>query len=242
MIHTYNSIKQKGFTLIELLIALAIIAIIITLMMLGQGLQLSRGEDARRKSDLAKLKVSFEDYYNDKGCYPPPILLQRCGSSDLAPYVAKVPCDPRTKQPYPYYMSNTCDWYALYATLGDVNDPVIPTLGCFPTCGVPDELYNYIQTNGAITPAQTADQIGAGNALSGNAGAPTPVPTSTPTPVPTPTSTSTPTPTPVNALACDPSGQCNIYQDPVGSGCPITFTDASACQQACVNPANRCAQ
>src|SRR5258708_1862599 len=92
----------EGFTLIELLIALAIVAMLIAILVLGQGLQLSRGEDARRKADLAKLKVSFEDYYNDKGCYPPAALLQRCGSADLSPYVAKIPCDPRTKAPYPY--------------------------------------------------------------------------------------------------------------------------------------------
>src|SRR5258708_32581778 len=127
--HMQVSKKRSGFTLIELLIALAIIAILFVVLLLGEGLQLSRGEDARRKSDLAKLKVAFEDYYNDHNCYPPPALLQRCGSTDLAPYVARIPCDPRSRQPYPDYIDSSCQWYAIYTTLGDKNDAVISTLG-----------------------------------------------------------------------------------------------------------------
>ncbi len=229
---------EVGLTLIELLIALAIVALLILLLMIGQGLQLSRGEDARRKADLAKLKVAFEDYYNDHNCYPPPALLQRCYSSDLAPYVAKIPCDPRSKQPYPYYLDSTCQWYALYTTLGDLHDPVTPTLGCFPTCGVTGQSYNYIQTNGKLSPAQTAIIINGG----GSSGGPTP----TPTPAPTPSGSGTPgpstSPSGSGSLACDPSGQCNIYADPAGSGCPVVYSDATLCQQACSNPANRCAQ
>lgn len=217
---------QRGLTLIELLIALAIVAIIILLMLLGQGLQLSRGEDARRKSDLAKLKVAFEDYYNDHNCYPPQSLLQRCGSADLSPYVGKIPCDPRTRQPYPYYLDSRCSWYALYTTLGDTGDPVISTLGCSPTCGITGQSYNYVQSNGSLTSSDLSDEVN-----SGAGGA-----------VPTPSPSPTPTPSPDSFLACDPSGQCNVYYDPEGSGCPITFTEPQACQQACSNPANRCAQ
>lgn len=227
---------ESGLTLIELLVALAIVALVILLMLLGQGLQLSRGEDGRRKSDLAKLKVAFEDYYNDHNCYPPPALLQRCGSSDLSPYVAKIPCDPRTKQPYPYYLDSQCSWYALYTTLGDVNDPVISTLGCSPTCGVAGQSYNYVQTNGSASVSEIADEV---NSQPG----PTPTPTPTPGPTTTPVPTPSPTPPPGGGqLACDPSGMCNIYNDPAGSGCPVTFSDPVVCQNACANPANRCAK
>lgn len=247
---------QSGLTLIELLIALAIIAVLILLMFLGQGLQLSRGEDARRKSDLAKLKVAFEDYYNDHNCYPSPELLQTCNSSDLQPYVAKVPCDPRTKLPYPYYWDASCTWYASYTTLEDKSDPIISTLGCAPTCGVPNKPYNYIQTNGKLTPAQFAALIGAGGGVfiepgssppPGGGATPTPTPVG-PTPTPSPSGSAGPTPSPSATpipgggnLACDPSGQCNVYNDPGGSGCPITFTDPVACQAACASPTNRCA-
>jgi prepilin-type N-terminal cleavage/methylation domain-containing protein len=259
---------SSGFTLIELLVALTILALIITLMLLGAGIQLSRGEDARRKADLAKFKIGFEDYYNDHRCYPPPALLQRCGSSDLAPYIAKVPCDPRTKQPYPYYWDGSCQWYAAYTTLEDTSDPVITTLGCSPTCGVPNQPYNYVQSNGKYSVSQMASYISGGvmqtlvptpTPSPGGGGLPTATPTAAPTqppgggnptptpgggnPTPTPTPAPSPTPTPnMNNLACDPSGQCNVYNDPNGSGCPVTFSDPTACQQACADPANRCAR
>lgn len=221
-----RQLLQRGLTLIELLVALAIVAIVILLMLLGQGLQLSRGEDARRKSDFSRLKIAFEDYYNDHNCYPPPSLLQRCGSNDLSPYVSKVPCDPRTRRPYAYYLDSNCSWYAMYTALGDVNDPVIQTLGCSPNCGIEGESYNYVQSNGSLGVSELAEEINSGGAVQ---------------PSPTPPPSPTPSPTPYNALACDPSGICNVYQDPQSSGCPITFTDPDVCQQACANPANRCA-
>ncbi len=71
--------------------------------------------------------------------------------------------------------------------------------------------------------------------------APTSTPTAAPTSTPTPTPSITPSPTPSPGnLACDPSGQCNNYGDPVSSGCPVTFTDVGACMEACADPANRC--
>ncbi len=246
---------QSGLTLIELLIALSIVAVIILLMTLGQGLSLSRGEDARRKSDLAKLKVAFEDYYNDHNCYPEPTLLQTCGGADLSPYVAKIPCDPRLKTPYPYYWDASCSWYALYTTLEDKTDPIITTLGCFPTCGVTGKPYNYIQSNGKLMPSQIAAIIDAGGAVTiepgptptppGGGGTPTPSPSGSSTPTPSPSGSGTPTPSPSgpgNNLACDPNGQCNYYADPVGSGCPITYSNPHLCQQACADPVNRCAK
>lgn len=213
--------------MIELLIALVIVGIMILVLALGQGLQFARGEDARRKSDFARLKVAFEDYYNDKGCYPPPALLQRCGSSDLAPWIAKVPCDPQSRQPYAYYMDSSCKWFALFTTLGDTKDPVITTLDCSPTCGIANFPYNFVQTNGGARVDSIINTINGGGSVS-----------ATPTPVPTPT----PTPTPVNntAYACDPLGYCNIYFNPSANGCPVTFQDAATCQAACSTVSNRC--
>lgn len=70
---------------------------------------------------------------------------------------------------------------------------------------------------------------------------PTSTPTAVPTSTPTPTPSVAPSPTPSSGnLACDPSGQCNNYGDPVASGCPVTFTDVGACMAACSDPANRC--
>lgn len=208
--------RDSGFSMIELLVALAIIAVLILFLMLGQGLQLGRGEDAKRKSDLARLKVAFEDYYNDHGCYPPPELLQRCGSTDFSPYLAKVLCDPRSKKPYTYIRDPKCRWYGIYTTLIDTNDPVITTLNCSPTC-IPGQPYNFVQTNGNVstsiinTYVQNNPEVI--NVPSGNV-----------------------------TYACDPNGQCNVYDNPGLKGCPRTFSDPIACQTACADPANRCAR
>ena len=47
------------------------------------------------------------------------------------------------------------------------------------------------------------------------------------------------TPTPPGSWGCTPGGQCNLYADPVGSGCPVTFFSGD-CDNQCGNPANRC--
>ncbi len=65
---------DSGFTLLELLIVIAILAVIgiISLILLNPMQQIGKAWDAKRKADLATLRKVFEDYYNDKGCYPQP--------------------------------------------------------------------------------------------------------------------------------------------------------------------------
>lgn len=233
-----HSTKRRGFTLIELLAAMAILAVMILFLMLGQGLSIARSDDAARKSDFAKMKVAFEDYYNDKGCYPDPALVRNCGSSDLAPYLAKVPCEPRTRRPYAYYKESSCKWYGLFTTLSDSKDPVSATLGCSPNCGITGYDFNYVQTNGAkpltvVIPIVNGDPSGWGGGGPGGGSNPSPTPNATPVPTPTPH---------IGLYACDPNGLCNAYDDPIGKGCPITFDDPTVCQTACATVANRCAQ
>ncbi|MBD3279271.1 MAG: hypothetical protein GF390_01005, partial [Candidatus Pacebacteria bacterium] len=62
--------SQAGLTLIELLVIVTIIAVVLILLVLSIPRQLGRARDSQRKSDLEKIKVAFEDYYNDHHCYP----------------------------------------------------------------------------------------------------------------------------------------------------------------------------
>ena len=200
--------RERGLTLIELLIVVTILALLMLLAASAYKLQHQRALDARRKSDLAKLKVVFEDYYNDKHCYPTATMMGHCGLNDLQPYMDKVPCDPLTHLSYGYTYDTACTYYGLFTTLQDTSDPVIKEIGCYPRCAatVP---YNY-----GITNSGKSLSFLAGNLLLGGA----------------------------TTFACSPSGQCNIYSDPIGNGCPITFPDANTCQQSCSVPGNRCAQ
>jgi prepilin-type N-terminal cleavage/methylation domain-containing protein len=100
---------KKGFTLIELLLIIAILAVLATMafLFLNPFEQFKKGHDSRRRSDLAQIKIAFENYYEDKGCYPPATSLNNCGGTNLAPYLKIIPCDPVTKLPYTYVPDNT---------------------------------------------------------------------------------------------------------------------------------------
>src|SRR5690606_1314839 len=101
---------NKGMSLIEILIVVAVLillGLVLSRSVLGQT---AKARDARRKDDLEKIRVAFEDYYNDNQCYPAPETLTSCGSAQLSPYLQSVPCDPVDKQPYAYFSlrGNVC--------------------------------------------------------------------------------------------------------------------------------------
>lgn len=115
-------IKRKtGFSLIELLIVVSIIAILIIGAILMLNKQRDRADDARVKAELDRLKIAFEEYHNDNGCYPPPEWFDSkddCGSNQFSPYLNAISCDKNTGLPYVLETDETgCGWYKLYATL-----------------------------------------------------------------------------------------------------------------------------
>jgi prepilin-type N-terminal cleavage/methylation domain-containing protein len=120
---------RRGFTLIELMITITVVVILALLILtqLNPMLQIFKGYDTVRKTDLAKLKLAFENYYEDKGCYPPEGILDDCGSTDLAPYIDEIPCDPSTGDPYELYFypsSQSCNQnFVIYSSLANVFDP-----------------------------------------------------------------------------------------------------------------------
>lgn len=90
--------------------------------------QIFKGYDARRRADLAKIKIALEAYYGDHDCYPVFPLRDAnglpsyvCDSDILAPYLASMPCDPTSKKPYTIYLtpvnSNCPQQYAVYAKI-----------------------------------------------------------------------------------------------------------------------------
>lgn len=210
--------KRSGFTLMELLIVVTIIILLVLLVLINLRTQILRGRDSRRKADLNKVQKAFEEYFNDRENYPYAEILDSCGSDNLAPYVNRVPCDPKTQLPYLYIPSESATpGYALCAALEDLHDPDIARVGCDPTgCGfLPG--YNYCVSAG-IDNVATGFYPGSGIQW---------------------TPTSTPTPYYGGDYACTPAGNCNQYDDPALHGCPIAFAETD-CQGACINPAYRC--
>jgi len=150
--------QKKGYSLIEVLIVTAIFLLLLILASQQLATQLAKGRDARRKSDLDRIKKAYEDYASDRNQYPPFGTLDTCGDASvtaLAGYLSEIPCDPDGTPylyvPYPDF-SDTSGGFRVYAKLELETDPDIATLGCNQGigCGIPISLvspgpeeYNY---------------------------------------------------------------------------------------------------
>ncbi len=215
--------RADGFTLTEVLVIIAIIAILAAIMlMVNWRVNIYRAQDARRKSDLANIRRAFEEYYNDKQCYPPADVLDTCGASTLSPFLAKIPCDPVSGEPYKYVPeneANVCTGNRLCAKLQDFGDPDIRALGCDGRngCGW-GPYWNYCLATGAnVTPADFNPDL-------------------------PPTPTPSPTPSLFGNYACRKGtifggiviipGACNDVGDPSFFGCPYSFAESN-CQNKC---------
>ena len=145
---------QTGISIIEVLIVVSILLLLMVALYRTISRDVEKARDADRKKDLKDIKIAFENYYNDKGCYPPAGSLENCGSTALAPYLAQIPCD-KKEQAYLYLPVNNaasqpCAGYRVLTKLAILNDPMIEQVGCPLGCGgipvglVDDpEKYNY---------------------------------------------------------------------------------------------------
>lgn len=122
----HNS-RRNGFTLIELLVVLAILAILMIIALSMVTHNRDKAQDSKIKSDLHRLKLVFEEYHSDNGCYPPPDFfddISDCGSNHLAPYLGSIPCNQKGGNPYTVERDSTgCEWFKIYANLAIESDP-----------------------------------------------------------------------------------------------------------------------
>jgi type II secretory pathway pseudopilin PulG len=146
--------SQNGISLIELLLIVAILLVLMVALYRTIGRDVDKARDADRKKDLKDIKVAFENYYNDNECYPDANALDNCGDTNLAPYLAQIPCD-KVGNTYLYLPVNDasgqpCAGYRVLTQLAILNDPMIEQVGCPEGCGgIPvgmvqhPERYNY---------------------------------------------------------------------------------------------------
>ncbi len=145
-----------GFTLIEVMIAVAIVAILVVLVITTFTRQIIKGNDAKRKADLDRIKVAVEEYEKDHNCYP--LTISCPADAGLDPYLRNIPCDPITHEAYGYDNESiedgtTCPrWFRIYAALQNTDDTsIIPKIG-------PDGAYNYyVYSPNAPYPAPVYD-------------------------------------------------------------------------------------
>jgi len=93
---------QKGFTLIELMVVIAIIGVLSALFINTSTINLKKGRDARRKSDLELIRSGIETYRADCNSYPVAMPFSgtlvgsnaniNCANTNT--YISKVPQDP----------------------------------------------------------------------------------------------------------------------------------------------------
>lgn len=130
--------RKKAFTIVELLLVMALIIALMTvgLLLLNPQEQFARSKDAIRKNDLHTLRNIFEDWKDDKGCYPKlldvcsstlssttcEICTSKAGSPSFAPYSNSTICDPESpRRDYLYKIQGdaTCpSAFLVYTKLG----------------------------------------------------------------------------------------------------------------------------
>jgi len=148
---------RKGVTLVELLIVITILAILAMLLIGGMNFiaQVNKAADADKKADLNRIKIAFEDYFNDKGCYPDVALMttlgqeSNCGTNVFEPWLDPWLCTTRD-EPYRFVVDNGSgcpDWFIVVTDLENENDSGLVDECGFEGCEVvgtdPAEMANY---------------------------------------------------------------------------------------------------
>jgi len=154
---------RRGFTLVEILIVMAILVILLVAAIgsLNPVALVGRANDAKRKKDLGRIKIAFEEYANDNNnCYPRQAMLDglSCGSAGFASWgINSWPCDPSRREPYVMLTGdevNCPKWYKIFAKLDNKNDKDIVAggSGSYPgLIGLSGDGVNYGVSSGNVS-------------------------------------------------------------------------------------------
>ncbi len=228
MVRFLNKNNKEAFTLVELVIVITIVSFLISALAIGYINQLRKARDAKRKTHLQKMRLAFEDYYNDWGCYPDDgAVFEDCRSNVFSPWIKEIYCDPLGNSVFYKVVpqeSDCPDWYAIYTNIEYSRDPQLLVNECYGICTVDGEDYNFVVYSEGLV---TADLPGLPSSYYEPTNTPIPPPggptaTSTPTGIPgDPTSTPTITPTPTQfqgptSIPCGPECYQSVYNSFTG--------------------------
>ncbi len=136
-----HSIRNRGLTLVELIIVVSIVAALALIGIAYFREQTFKGNDAKRKSDINRIKIAVEEYEKDHDCYP---LAVSCNpGTGLEPYLSRIPCEPKSNASYYYeHQDSVCPgWYRVYTVLDSDNDSSL-TPGIGPT-----SVFNFVESS-----------------------------------------------------------------------------------------------
>lgn len=150
-----KTITSHGFTLIELLTVIGIISLLFAFMLsfINPAMQLKKGRDGVRKSDLRQIQAALEMYRADIGSYPAAVsnaLNPNCGTTSLGNascmviYLQKIPKDPKTDGNYIYKSESPGTNYCIRTCLENTNDQQKDTTNDYTPC----QTYAYAATCG----------------------------------------------------------------------------------------------
>lgn len=105
---THSTKTNDGFTLSELIVVLLILAILAGVLVPRVTDRLAAARDAQRMSDVRRVRDALEQYFLDRGNYPPPAISKDEGQYD---------------------MSNTGDFIPELLRTGYLREPVVDPLG-----------------------------------------------------------------------------------------------------------------
>ena len=84
--------KERGFSLLELIVVMTIIGLLVGITLPAYRNATQRAREATLKEDLVRMRKAIDEYYTDKGEYPPAL-------EDLvtSSYLRGIPKDPITE-------------------------------------------------------------------------------------------------------------------------------------------------
>ena len=115
---------SSAFTLLELLIVFFIIALLSTLAYVSLENARAKGRDTRRLADIHNIRQALELYKDIECNYPEqlPAPQQSFVGSSGRSYLAPMPSDPKTRQPYAYSSSATSGYHLIFSLEKDTLD------------------------------------------------------------------------------------------------------------------------